>query len=79
VILRRLADIVRGADTADLTTTTEAGGLLAISLGLSVLAKDDQAMLRAGFGVYDALYAYLRFARDETHRWPPAAQTGGRS
>ena len=69
--LRRLAEIVRGADTADLGLARETGGLLSISLGLSILENDDRQMLHRGFHLYDGLYAYLRFASTERHNWPP--------
>src|SRR6187431_3303058 len=56
--LARLAMIVRGADTARPDLAPEAAGLLAVSLGLSELAADDDhALLRSGFVVYDALFA----------------------
>jgi rhodanese-related sulfurtransferase len=73
--LAALAPIVRGADTHRFDLTPEAPGLLAVSLGLSQLfATDDQAMLATGMTVYDALYRWLRDAREETHNWPmPAA------
>ena len=68
--LARLAAIVRGADTQRLSLAPQAGGLLAISLGLSHLhAEDDQAMLAAGMPVYDALYAWCAHARGEVHGW----------
>lgn len=69
--LRDLAVIVRGADTARLDLAPQCAGLLAISLGLSCNFQDDQEQLRHGFVVYDALYAWLRFARDERHTWNP--------
>ena len=71
--LADLATIVRGADTGALSLAAEASGLLAVSLGLSAMFADDQAMLRAGLLVYDALYAWCREARGETHGWNPAA------
>ncbi len=71
--LRRLSEIVRGADTADLALAREAGGLLSISLGLSAIESDDRVMLERGFHLYDGLYAYLRFAAQEPHNWPPKA------
>jgi hypothetical protein len=70
--LRHLAVIIRGADTARPELAPESAGLLAVSLGLSHNHPDDQEMLLAGFKVYDALYAWLRYARDEKHSWPPA-------
>jgi rhodanese-related sulfurtransferase len=55
--LRKLALIVRAADTGRLDLAPQAAGLLAISLGLSRLHADDHAMLEHGMAVYDALYA----------------------
>jgi rhodanese-related sulfurtransferase len=69
--LDRLALIVRGADTARPDLAPEAAGLHAVSLGLSALAgDDDHGLLKQGFMVYDALFAYLRFAAQERHNWP---------
>jgi hypothetical protein len=58
--MRRLADIVRGADTGRLDLTAQSPGLLAISQGLSAVFADDHEMLRHGMVVYDALYAWCR-------------------
>jgi rhodanese-related sulfurtransferase len=70
--LRMLAAIVRGADTARFELAPEAAGLLAISLGLSHRAgEDDHAMLRHAFVMYEALYAWADHASTETHNWPP--------
>jgi rhodanese-related sulfurtransferase len=72
--LARLALIVRGADTARPDLAPEAAGLHAVSLGLSALAgDDDHGLLRKGFAVYDALFAWLRFAAQERHNWPAKA------
>lgn len=72
--LARLALIVRGADTARPDLAAEAAGLHAVSLGLSALAgDDDHALLKQGFVIYDALFAWLRFAADEKHNWPVKA------
>jgi hypothetical protein len=72
--LARLAPIVRGADTARPDLAPEAAGLHAVSLGLSALAgDDDHGVLARGFLVYDALFAWLRFAADERHNWPAKA------
>ena len=71
--LDRVATVIRGADTARLDLAPEAAGLLAISLGISHLsAADDHVALERGFGVYDALYAWAKFAAGETHNWPSA-------
>jgi hypothetical protein len=69
--LRMLALIVRGADTSRLDLTPQSAGLYAISLGLSHTFTEDHEMLQHGMVVYDALYAWCKSCRDETHRWPP--------
>ncbi|NQW12320.1 MAG: chromate resistance protein [Alphaproteobacteria bacterium] len=71
--LRQLAEIVRGADTARLDLAPQAAGLLAMALGMSAANADDHATMEKGFVLYDALYAWLRFASDETHNWPVVA------
>src|SRR5690349_11794281 len=71
--LAELAVIVRGADTARPELAPQAAGLLAISLGLSHLYRDDHEILKHGMVIYDALYAWCRHARGETHAWNPAA------
>jgi hypothetical protein len=69
--LAELAAIVRGADTDRLDLAPQSSGLLAISLGLSQLFSDDHEMLRHGFVIYDALYAWLEHAQGERHTWNP--------
>jgi rhodanese-related sulfurtransferase len=72
--LARVALIVRGADTARHDLAPEAGGLHAISIGLSALAgDDDHGLLEKGFAIYDGLFAWSRFAADEKHNWPSKA------
>ncbi len=71
--LRRLALIVRGADTARPELAPQSPGLLAISLGLSRNFADDHEMLKHGMVMYDALYAWCKDGQDETHTWNPAA------
>jgi rhodanese-related sulfurtransferase len=65
--LDRLAVIVRGADTAALDLAPQAAGLLAASLGLSRMYRDDLAQLNAAMVLYDALYRWARDATGETH------------
>lgn len=67
--LQDLAVIVRGADTDRHELAPQCAGLLAISLGLSHNFHDDHAMLEKGMVIYDALYAWCRHARGETHTW----------
>jgi rhodanese-related sulfurtransferase len=67
--LRRLAVIVRGADTARPELAPQAAGLLAVSLGLSRMHADDHEQLDAGMLLYDAFYRWCRDAVGETHDW----------
>jgi rhodanese-related sulfurtransferase len=67
--LRRLAPIVRGADTARPELEPQCAGLLAASLGLSRMHADDLEQLEAGMILYDAFYRWCRDAIDETHDW----------
>jgi rhodanese-related sulfurtransferase len=71
--LAHLARIVRGADTASLELEPEAAGLLAVSLGLSVMEADDNRQLEKGVILYDALYSWCRHATGERHNWPARA------
>lgn len=71
--LLRLAEIVRGADTDRHDLAPQAAGLLAVSLGLSRMYRDDLQQLEAGLAVYDAFYRWARDAHGETHDWPANA------
>ncbi len=72
--LLRLATIVRGADTDRHDLAPEAAGLMAVSLGLSRMYRDDLRQLEAGLAIYDAFYRWARDAQGESHGWQP---TGG--
>ena len=74
--LHHLARIVRAADTGRPEAAPEAAGLLAVSLGLSRMFRDDLAQLDAGMMIYDALYRWCRDAADETHHWPNPQRKG---
>ncbi|PSL17275.1 chromate resistance protein ChrB domain-containing protein [Shimia abyssi] len=65
--LNRLASVVRAADTDTLDQSPQAAGLLAFSVGLSRLYKEDQNQLTAGLPLYDALYRWARDGHGETH------------
>lgn len=67
--LKRLADIVRAADTDRLDLAPQAAGLLAVSLGLSRMHATDLAQLEDGMLVYDAFYRWARDATEERHTW----------
>lgn len=73
--LDHLATIVRAADTARPELAPQAAGLLAASLGLSRMFRDDLAQLDAGMLIYDAFYRWCRDATEEAHNWP----SGGRA
>ena len=73
--LARLATIVRGADTDRLDLAPQSAGLLAASLGLSRMYRDDLAQLDASMGLYDAFYRWSRDAVGETHNWPSPGAT----
>ncbi|MFT8247363.1 chromate resistance protein ChrB domain-containing protein [Roseomonas sp. BN140053] len=68
--LARLALIVRGADTDRPDLSPQSAGLLAASLGLSRMYRDDLAQLDAAMALYDAFYRWSRDAVAETHNWP---------
>jgi len=74
--LQRLATIVRAADTDRLDLAPQAAGLLAVSLGLSRMYKDDQQQLEAGMLLYDAFYRWCRDATKEGHEWIPSETAG---
>ena len=68
--LDRLATVVRAADTDRHDLAPQAAGLLALSVGLSRLYRDDMAQLEAGIPLYDALYRWARDGVNEGHDWP---------
>ena len=68
--LMHLAKIIRGADTNRLDLTPESAGLMASSLGLSRMYKDDLEQLEAGMLLYDSFYRWARDATEEIHDWP---------
>jgi len=40
-------------------------------MGLRDLSPDDHEVLKHGFVIYDALYAWASLRKTETHSWPP--------
>ena len=68
--LDTLATVVRAADTNKHALAPQAAGLLAISVGLSRMFRDDTEQLEAGMLIYDALYRWARDGQDEGHDWP---------
>jgi len=74
--LKRLATIVRGADTNRHELAPQSAGLLAASLGLSRMYRDDLEQIDAGMLLYDAFYRWVRDASDESHDWPQPDKRG---
>ena len=68
--LDRLAGVIRAADTNRLDQAPQAAGLLALSVGLSRLYRDDNTQLDAAMPLYDALYRWARDGTTETHGTP---------
>jgi hypothetical protein len=68
--LDRMALVIRAADTDRHDLAPQAAGLLALSVGLSRMFRDDLQQLEAAMTLYDALYRWARDAQDEGHDWP---------
>src|SRR5215212_8414950 len=69
--LQTLALIVRGADTDRHDMASQASGLWAISAGLAYNTKDDYELLQKGMMIYDALYSWAKYMKDEKHTQNP--------
>jgi hypothetical protein len=64
--LRRLAEIVHGADFPDeIGFTRESAGLWAIGQGFTDLGRDDTDILERASFLYDSLYAHLRRGQEK--------------
>jgi len=61
-----MAQVIRAADTGA-NDNPQAAGLLAISVGLSRMYRDDHTQLDAAMPIYDALYRWARDGSGETH------------
>ena len=59
-VLKELARIVHGADLDDLGAAPECAGLLTVSRGFPLVARDDHETVKKTVFLYDALYASLR-------------------
>ena len=73
--LDRLAQVIRAADTNRHADVPQAAGLLALSVGLSRMYRDDMAQLDAAMPLYDALYRWARDGFEEGHDWPTGQGT----
>lgn len=73
--LHIIAPIVRGADTDKHDIAAQASGLWAISAGLAYNFKNDEELLEKGMIVYDALYSWAKYLKDQKHLQQPFEQT----
>ena len=73
-VLQDIALVVRAAETGRFDLAPEAHGLLAIARGVSILAEDEDAVLRQGLALYDALYAAFADRRGQ----PPVSDADSR-
>ena len=69
--LKRLALIIRAADTDTLEKDQAAYGLLAITLGLAKNMTDDHQLLEYAMTMYDGLYTWCAELINEEHGWYP--------
>lgn len=67
-----IANIVRAADTDRPDLACEASGLWAITSGLSHNYDDDQVLLEIGMIIYDALYSWAKYHKNEKHTQSPS-------
>ena len=69
--LQTLAMIVRGADTDRHDLAAQASGLWAVSAGLAHNSNTDHELLEKGMMIYDALYSWARYHKNEKHTQNP--------
>lgn len=69
--IKRMAVIIRGADTDRHDLSEHSAGLWAISAGLAYNNKDDHELLEIGLIIYDALYSWAKYIPDERHTQQP--------
>jgi len=72
--LKAIALIVRGADTDKHELAKQASGLWAISAGLAYNFKKDAELLEKGMVIYDALYSWAKYLKDQKHMQQPFEQ-----
>ena len=69
--IHKMAAIVRGADTDRHEIAVQSSGLWAISAGLAHNYGDDHQLLEKGMIIYDALYSWSKYHRNEKHTQNP--------
>lgn len=68
--LNELAKVIRGADTNRHDLAPQAAGLLAFSVGMSRMFREDIVQLDQSMLFYDALFRWARDGMNENHDWP---------
>ena len=69
--LKKMAAIVRGADTDRHEIASQASGLWAIASGLSYNTSDDHQLLEKSMMIYDALYTWASRLQHQKHTQQP--------
>ncbi len=72
--LKRMAAIIRGADTDRHDFAPQASGLSAVFLGLSQNISNDQELLELGLKIYDGLYTWAKYLHEQKHTQAPVEQ-----
>ncbi len=72
--LKAIAVIVRAADTDRHDLAAQASGLWAISVGLAHDNNSDDKLLEKGIMIYDALYNWAKYHKNEKHTQNPTEQ-----
>lgn len=73
--LHIMAPVIRGADTDRHEIAHQSSGLWAISAGLAHNLKNDYELLERGMVIYDALYSWAKYLKDQKHLQQPFEQT----
>lgn len=69
--IQSISIIVRGADTDRHDLAAQSSGLWAISAGLADIYKNDHELLEKGMLIYDALYHWAKYHKQEKHTQNP--------
>jgi AraC-like DNA-binding protein len=70
--IHTMSTIIRGADTDRHDLALQSSGLWAVSAGLAHNNKDDHQLLEKGMMIYDALYSWAKYHKNEKHTQNPS-------
>lgn len=65
--IRKMAEIVRGADTDRHDIAPQSAGLWAIASGMAYNITDDYELLKQGMIIYDGLYSWAKYLQEVKH------------